>query len=256
MFGGDDEPAQTEKRTQTEQVKTTSVQDTTTEENTAVQPPTRQPPVRRSTSSSEEFYTLRQDVDSLKRELRALRRFIRNTGSDISPFLLQKELKKVLSFPEVTHEIELINGTTVRGKILRETVDNIVIQTQIGHLTLERNLIKSTRKAEPTRAKVVINGPIEEEIYDGKRIYRGRVKNDGLRRADFVRVVFQLSNSAAQIVATDSAFVDGNTHMYNTSILSDTSVEPGETASFVCQVFIPPGSKINYYTYEIHWTEE
>jgi|GEM_PF-1403846 len=250
LFTGDNEPDTAQQPAQ--ESRSSSRQDTIAA--------TRNQPSHASRSASSatdrEFYRLQQDLDSLKREMRAMRRYIRNTDSEISPFLLQKELQKVLSVPQITHEIELVNGTTVRGKIIRETVDDIVVQTQIGHLTLNRNLVKDTRRANPAKAKVVLNGPIEEETHEGKRVYRGNVKNTGLRRADFVRIVFELSNPSARTVATDSAFVDGATHMYNTSVLSDTSIEPGESASFLCPVFIPPEAKISYYTYEIHWSEE
>ncbi|MCF7805080.1 MAG: hypothetical protein K9N46_06875 [Candidatus Marinimicrobia bacterium] len=205
---------------------------------------------------SDRFYQLEQDVDSLKRSIRTLRRQVRNAGGDISPFTLQREIQKVLSVPQITHEIELVNGTTVRGKVLRETIDEIIVQTQIGHLTLDRKLIKDTRPAEPPKAKIELDGPIEEETHEDKRVYRGRVKNTGVRRADFVRIVFQLSNQSANVVATDSAFIDGSTHTFNTAVLSDTSIEPGESASFTCSVFTPPNATISYYTYEIHWDEE
>lgn len=256
LFGGGDETETDQQAVQ--ETRQPSQQDATrsTARDTSQRVQTASRTQLSSEKSSRQFYQLEQDLDSLKKEMRTMRRYIRNTDSDISPFLLQKELQKVLSMPEVTHEIELVNGTTVRGKIIRETVDELVVQTQIGHLTLNRNLVEDTRRAKPAKAKVVLDGPIEEETHEGKRVYRGHVKNTGLRRADFVRIVFELSNPSARTVATDSAFVDGSTHMFNTSVLSDTSIEPGESASFVCTVFTPPDTKISYYTYEIHWTEE
>jgi len=143
----------------------------------------------------------------------------------------------------------------VQGKVLRENVDAVIVQTQIGQLTLKRNLIKDIRPAEPPKAQVVIDGPITEKNFDGKKVYSGSVKNTGLARADFARIVFKLSDPSARIVATDSAFVNGKTHMYRTGVISDTSVEPGEAVTFTCPVFIPPNTKISYYTYEVHWSE-
>lgn len=50
----------------------------------------------------------------------------------------EKVITILINVPELTHEILLNNGTIVKGKVLHEDLDRIIIQTQIGLLTISK----------------------------------------------------------------------------------------------------------------------
>jgi len=96
-------------------------------------------------------------------------------------------------------------------------------------------------------------GDAKEEIYDAYRIYTGRVKNTGISRGDFARVIFQLWNAKTELVAEDSAFIEGTTMAYLSGVVTDTALEPEQTAEYHVRVNIAKDNPVSYITREIHW---
>lgn len=113
----------------------------------------------------------------------------------------EKVIPILINVPELTHEILLNNGTIVKGKVLHEDLDRIIIQTQIGLLTISKKEIKLTRPAEIPKAKCIIDGPITEKVHEDKRIFKGKIKNEGIRRADFPKIIFHLYDEATNLIA-------------------------------------------------------
>ena len=64
------------------------------------------------------------------------------------------------------------------------------------------------------------------------RIYNGVVVNNGLNRADFVRVIYQLWGSETDLISTDSTFIEGSQIVYQSGVITDTALRPGEEAEF------------------------
>ena len=79
------------------------------------------------------------------------------------------------------------------------------------------------------------------------------MKNEGLNRANFVRVIFKLWGSETDLIASDSAFVDGSETIYQSGIISDTAIMPGESAEYEVRVFVPRDDRIQYITRDAHW---
>jgi len=209
-----------------------------------------------TSQTTEKFYEIDQNVRELRAEMNQLRRLVREIEIRSSAPAIRDEINKLIQIPEITHEIVLKNGTIVKGKILHEDIDKMIIQTQIGQLTIFKNKISLTKKVEPPHAKCIIDGAITENIYQEKRIYKGKLKNDGARRADFPRVIFKLYDESANIIARDSTFIEGTYHLYESGVQSDGAIDPGESFTFECSIAIPESAKpVSYYVKEVIWEE-
>ncbi|MBU4445004.1 MAG: hypothetical protein L6422_00045 [Candidatus Marinimicrobia bacterium] len=184
-----------------------------------------------------EFRTaMMQKLESHRKELAEVRKQMRELEIRVSIPEIRKEINKLIQLPEMTHEIMLKNGTIVKGKIIHEDLDRIIIQTQIGQLTLSKKNIKLTRKADLPKANCVVEGAITDEVYENKRVFKGKIKNNGIRRAD-------------------STFISGNYHMYKSGVQTDATIEPGRTFTFECSVDLPEEALVSYYIKEIKWEE-
>ncbi|MDO9548151.1 MAG: hypothetical protein Q7J65_04200, partial [Candidatus Marinimicrobia bacterium] len=107
---------------------------------------------KKTTTVSQKFFEVDQDIETLRKELSDVRKQMRELEIRVSIPEIRKEINNLIQLPEMTHEIILNNGTVVKGKIIHEDMDRIVIQTQIGQLTLSKNSIKLTRKADLPKA--------------------------------------------------------------------------------------------------------
>ena len=204
---------------------------------------------------SQKFFEVDQDIESLRKELADVRKQMREMEIRVSIPEIRKEINNLIQLPEMTHEIILNNGTVVKGKIIHEDMDRVVIQTQIGQLTLSKNSIKLTRKADLPKANCVVEGAIEDQVHDNKRVFKGKIKNEGVRRADFPRIIFYLYDDATNLLASDSTIIAGNYHMYKSGVQTDATIEPGNTFNFECAVDIPEGAQISYFIKKIRWEE-
>ena len=79
------------------------------------------------------------------------------------------------------------------------------------------------------------------------------VKEEGMRRADFARVIFHLWDEDTNLIASDSSFVDGSTIQYKSGIFTDCSVESASSAKYEISVFVSDTSDVRYITKEIHF---
>ena len=79
------------------------------------------------------------------------------------------------------------------------------------------------------------------------------MRNAGISRGDFVRVVFKLWNAKTELVAEDSAFVEGAVIPYLSGVVTDTALEPGQTAEYYVLVNVAKDNPVSYITREIHW---
>ena len=207
------------------------------------------------TTVTQKFFEVDQDIETLRKELADVRKQMRELEIMVSIPEIRKEINNLIQLPEMTHEIILNNGTVVKGKIIHEDMDRIVIQTQIGQLTLSKNTIKLTRKADLPKANCIIDGPIVDQVHENKRVFKGKIKNDGVRRADFARIIFYLYDEGTTLLASDSILISGNYHMYKSGVQTDATIEPGRTFNFECEVDIPQDAKVSYYIKKIRWDE-
>ncbi len=209
----------------------------------------------KKTTISKKFFQVDQNINELRKELAQLRKQVREIEIRSSIPEIRKEINKLVQVPELTHEIVMNNGTVVRGKILHEDMERVIIQTQIGHLTISKRDIKTTRPAELPKAKCIEEGAIKEEIYENKRVFKGKLKNEGIRRADFPRIVFYLYDETTRLIAVDSTFIAGDYHMYRNGVQTDATIDPAKSYPFECQVEFSKGDVVSYYTKKIFWEE-
>ena len=159
----------------------------------------------------------------------------------------------MIKVPQLNHEINMKNGTLIQGSIVQENLDKLIIQTQIGQLTIDKGNVDSINEIAPTNAKVEFNGDAEEKIMSESRIYNGVVVNNGLNRADFVRVIYQLWGSETDLISTDSTFIEGSQIVYQSGVITDTALRPGEEAEFFLEIESPSNRKVQYITRDIRW---
>ena len=206
-------------------------------------------------NANQKFFDVDQDIDALRKELADVRRQVRELEIKVSIPEIRKEINKLIQIPVMTHEILLKNGTIVKGKIIQEDLERVIIQTQIGQLTLSKDNIKLTRKIDLPKANCIVEGPIVDEVHENKRVFKGKIKNEGIRRADFARIVFDLYDEATNLLASDSTIISGNYHMYKSGVQTDATIEPGQTFDFECEVENSSDTPVSYYIKKIKWEE-
>ena len=203
------------------------------------------------------YQELKLRVDSLQDALDAIRVHLKEYDKLSLP-QIRKEIKHMLNLPDKVSRIILKNGTIVEGKIRSETLDELTVQTPIGILRIQKESIKKVIPWQDLHAKVVLNGDFQDQYFLDKRVFRGKLKNTGQRRADFVRIIFKLHDKSTKVVAQDSAFVEGQETTFYSGVISTSSLEPGAEGDFVVTVHLPPGMKMNrisYVTYKVRYEE-
>ncbi|MCF7839438.1 MAG: hypothetical protein K9N22_01510 [Candidatus Marinimicrobia bacterium] len=201
---------------------------------------------------------LQDKIDDMQRNLDELKLRMEKVENQTSINRLRREIKRLTQGPDEVSEITLQNGTVVVGKIIAENLDRIIVQTPIGQLTLDRTTIKGISEQEKPHAVVELDGSYEERNYPEKRAYTGQLNNKGLRRADFVRVVFRLHDSKTNIIAQDSTFISGEQVSYLSGVVSESALSPGQKGTFYLEVLLPSGvdsRNISYVTYKVRFDE-
>ena len=77
--------------------------------------------------------------------------------------------------------------------------------------------------------------------------------NQGDRRGDFVRVIYNLWNENTELIQSDSSFIGGQQIVYHTGIVTDTILKPNQSTQFNIQVYIPDSVNVAYITRDIRW---
>ena len=189
---------------------------------------------------------LKNQIDSLKSIVTAFEK--KQTMPNVS-----REILDLIKVPEFQYRIELKNGTVVMGDILSETDSSLVLKTQIGQLVLKKEMVIRRNKHEEPEPKVIFLGDPFVNIYPDRHEFSGRVKNVGEKRADFVRVITNLFTQTTKAAGQDSVFVKGTRIIYDSGVIADTALEPGQTATYSFPVKIKGRRKVQYHTMDIHW---
>jgi len=208
-------------------------------------------------SSEETIQELREEIHQIQNDMDRMRLQLREYD-DLSEPRIRKEIKRLVNFPEKISEITLKNGTVVQGRILSEDLDKIVVQTNIGTLSITQENIKELKPYDRIHADVVLKGDFEDQRHTGSRVFVGQLENKGLRRADYVRILFRLHDKQTNIVAQDSSFISGEPYTFYSGVISESSLSPSESSLFRVEVSLPPGvesKKISYVTYKILFDE-
>lgn len=198
----------------------------------------------------EEIHLIQNEMDRMRLQLREY--------DDLSTPRIRREIKRLVNFPDKISEITLKNGTVVQGKILSENLDKIIVQTNIGTLSIVQENIKELRPFDRLHADVVLKGEFEDQRHTDSRVFIGQVTNKGLRRADFVRIMFRLHDKRTNIIAQDSSYISGEPYTFYSSVVSESSLSSGESSLFRVEVKLPTGmdaKNISYVTYKVLFDE-
>ena len=132
-------------------------------------------------------------------------------------------------------------------------MERIILKTQIGQIRIEKVDVIAIKETAPNSPDLKFNSDPFERQFDDKRIFTGSIVNEGMRRADFARVVFYLWDKETNLISADSSFVEGSTFQYKSGMVTDSVIEPGRKhyLVFLFQHLIP--LKVEYITKEIHF---
>ena len=202
----------------------------------------------------EPFFELKSSIDLLHQQMDSLKRVISVYEKEKGAMpTIDEELLNLIKIPQLRHRIELQNGTIVNGEIIQEDDLGIIVQTSIGQLSIEMDRVVNIVEDLPPNAKVEIMGEPFVNAFPDREEISGVVKNVGLKRADFVRVIAHLWTATTELVQTDSIFVTGKQQKYLTGIRTDTALEPGSTSEFKLTIPLSDEDKVSYRTYEVRW---
>ncbi len=194
------------------------------------------------------FQALQQQIDSLKTVVSIYER-----TNALPP--VDKKLLELIPIPENQQRIILQNGTVVVGTITGESPSEISLQTSLGRLVIRKNLVVRVDENYGVSAEVEIIGEPQITVYPDREVVTGQVKNTGQKRADFVRVIADLWTSTTTSAGQDSAFVKSKLMKYESGVITDTALDPGQIATFKVIVAINPGTEVEYRTQAVRWTE-
>ena len=201
------------------------------------------------------FFEYQNNFEALQRQIDSLKAVVTVYEKKNTLPAVDEKLLEMIPIPENQQRIILQNGTVVVGTVTGESAQEISLQTSLGRLVIRKNLVIRVDENYGIQAEVKIVGEPQIDVYPNREIVTGVVKNTGQKRADFVRVIANLWTSTTSSAGQDSAFVTGQRIKYETGIITDTSLEPGATASFRVIVPIKPGNPVTYRTQTVHWTE-
>ena len=203
--------------------------------------------------NDELFYTVEPKLEDIESEMALLKEKVIQYESRISAPNFNTEILKLIKTPNIKHEIQLSNGTIIQGTIVYENANEMIVETQIGQLKINKNEIVEIEDIVPPIAILEFIGDGREEIYQDKRAYNGTLKNLGLKRADFVRVIYSMYDENSNLITSDSTFISGDLRQYNSGIVSDASLNSNNFADYYVTVYIPSDATVKYFLREVRW---
>ena len=201
----------------------------------------------------ETFFEYETSLKNLRAEIDSLKTVVRGYEKKQTMPNVDRNILELIQVPTFQNRIQLQNGTIVMGDILQESDSSLTLKTQIGKLVLKKEMVVKMDKLEKPGPKVVFIGEPFIDYYPDKQIFTGKVKNVGEIRADFVRISGKLFDQTTSNVGMDSIFIKGSRIVYNSNVIADTALEPGQVASYSLTVPIKKGRKSEYHTMDIHW---
>ena len=202
---------------------------------------------------SDKFFELEKTMDDIQKEVEMLRNKVLDYEYKPRETDYTKQLKDLIDNPPPAHKISLINGSIIEGTIENDKVNYILVKTDVGKLTLNKTDIAGIEDLTLPIPDLIFIGHGQEEVFKYYRLFTGKVMNQGNRRADFVRVIYNLWGESTQLLSSDSTFIGGSQIIYQSGIVTDTVLEPNQSAQFSLKVFVPDSISIAYVTRDIRW---
>ena len=208
---------------------------------------------KQETSNNESpFYPIKDSMEDLQYQINELKARVTEYESTLHAPSLNSEILKLIKVPQLKHEIDVDNGTMIQGTILQENSVELIVQTRIGQLRIDKAHVVNIREVEPFVPEITLNeDTIEEQISPNQLNFSGSLTNVGGRRGDFIRIIYHLWENDTKIILSDSTFINGNSVIYSNGVISDACLDPGETGTFNLLITIPDSLSVTYWTKEI-----
>tara|TARA_B100000530_G_scaffold279222_1_gene192617 strand:- start:216 stop:965 length:750 start_codon:yes stop_codon:yes gene_type:complete len=198
------------------------------------------------------FYPVNETIENLQNQINELKSRVTEYESTLQAPSLNAEVLKLIKEPELTHEIDIDNGAMIQGKIIQENAAELIIKTRIGQLRIDKAHVIEIRESPPFSPEIVMdNNTLLEKNNQNILSVSGTLKNNGSRRGDFVRIIYHLWENDTKLVFSDSTFISGNTIQYMNGVISDASLNPGQSGTFDFSINIPDSVTVTYWTKEI-----
>ena len=202
---------------------------------------------------SNKFFKLEQSMEDIQKEVEMLRNKVMDYGYKPSDSDYTKQLKALIDNPPPAHKISLKNGSIIEGTIEKDKVEYLLVNTEVGLLTLNKSEILGIEDLILPTPELVFIGHGQEETFESFRLFSGKVMNQGNRRGDFVRVIYSLWGENTQLLGSDSTFIEGSQIIYKSGIVTDSVLEPNQSAKFNLKVAIPDSISVTYVTRDVRW---
>ena len=202
---------------------------------------------------SNKFFELEQSMEDIQKEVEMLRNKVMDYEYKPPDSDYTKQLKALIDNPPPAHKISLKNGSIIEGTIEKDKVEYLLVNTEVGLLTLNKSEILGIEDLILPTPELVFIGHGQEEAFESFRLFRGKVMNQGNRRGDFVRVIYSLWGENTQFLGSDSIFIEGSQIIYRSGIVTDSVLEPNQSAQFSLKVTVPDSISVSYVTRDVRW---
>ena len=202
---------------------------------------------------SNKFFELEQSMEDIQKEVEMLRNKVMDYEYKPPDSDYTKQLKALIDNPPPAHKISLKNGSIIEGTIEKDKVEYLLVNTEVGLLTLNKSEILGIEDLILPTPELVFIGHGQEEAFESFRLFRGKVMNLGNRRGDFVRVIYSLWGENTQLLGSDSTFIEGSQIIYRSGIVTDSVLEPNQSAQFSLKVAVPDFISVTYVTRDVRW---
>ena len=202
---------------------------------------------------SNKFFELEQSMEDIQKEVEMLRNKVMDYEYKPPDSDYTKQLKALIDNPPPAHKISLKNGSIIEGTIEKDKVEYLLVNTEVGLLTLNKSEILGIEDLILPTPELVFIGHGQEEAFESFRLFSGKVMNQGNRRGDFVRVIYSLWGENTQLLGSDSTFIEGSQIIYRSGIVTDSVLEPNQSAQFSLKVTVPDSISVSYVTRDVRW---
>ena len=200
-----------------------------------------------------QFYKLEESIEDIQKQIAQLKIRVMEYEKKSPETNYSEKLKKLIDEYYAAHKIILKNGSIILGTIETDRVEDIMVNTKVGKLTIEKKEIEFIEDLIIPEPQIIFIGHGKEQVFDNYHLFTGKVMNQGGRRGDFVRVIYQLWGENTQVISSDSVFVAGTQVKYKSGIITDTALEPNQSVQFSVQVEIVGEIPVSYVTREVSW---
>ena len=200
------------------------------------------------------FYELEESIEDIQKQMEQLKARVAEYENKPTETNYTEKLKKLIDQPHPAHKITLNNGSIIEGTIEKDRLEDIMVNTKVGKLTIKKKEIEFIQDLILPIPHIIFIGHGQEQIFDAYRLFTGKILNQGSLRGDFVRVIYQLWGEDTQLISSDSSFISGSHIMYKSGVITDSVLESNQSARFSVKVDNNGEIPVSYVTRDVHWS--